>query len=116
MASSVTWPGCSAPDCRCGARAPPHRPRSPGLTFVSWQEPIGCGGVAIFPDDVIVVDGDGAVVIPQKLVADVAAAAADQERMEEWIMLQVADGTPLPGLYPPNADNIARYKQWAEQR
>jgi len=87
-----------------------------GLTFVSWQEPIGCGGVAIFPDDVIVVDGDGAVVIPQKLVADVAAAAADQERMEEWIMLQVADGTPLPGLYPPNADNIARYKQWAEQR
>jgi regulator of RNase E activity RraA len=87
-----------------------------GLTFVSWQEPIGCGGVAIFPDDVIVVDGDGAVVIPQKLVADIAAAAADQERMEEWIMLQVADGTPLPGLYPPNADNIARYKQWAEQR
>src|ERR1700735_1810954 len=49
-----------------------------GLTFVSWQEPIGCGGVAIFPDDVIVVDDDGAVVIPQKLLADVAAAATDQ--------------------------------------
>src|ERR1700686_4714088 len=36
-----------------------------GLTFVSWQEPIGCGGVAVFPDDVIMVDDDGAVVIPQ---------------------------------------------------
>jgi regulator of RNase E activity RraA len=84
-----------------------------GLTFVNWQEPIGCGGVAFFPDDVVVVDDDGAVVIPQKLLADVAAAATDQERMEEWIMLQVNDGASLPGLYPPNAENIARYKQWA---
>src|SRR6202789_504612 len=31
-----------------------------GLTFVNWQEPIGCGGVAIFPDDVVMVDDDGA--------------------------------------------------------
>jgi regulator of RNase E activity RraA len=29
-----------------------------GLTFVGWQEPIGCGGCAIFPDDVIVCDDD----------------------------------------------------------
>ncbi len=87
-----------------------------GLTFVAWQEPIGCGGVAIFPGDVIVVDDDGAVVIPQKLLAEVAAAAADQERLEAWIMLQVADGAPLPGLYPPNAENLARYKQWASDR
>src|SRR6476469_1718521 len=27
-----------------------------GLTFAAWQEPIGCGGVAVFPDDVIMVD------------------------------------------------------------
>ena len=45
------------------------------LTFVGWQEPIGCGGVAIFPDDIIVADGDGAVVIPQALLADVAAGS-----------------------------------------
>ena len=38
-----------------------------GLTFVGWQEPIGCGGVAVFPNDVIVADGDGAVVIPAAL-------------------------------------------------
>jgi regulator of RNase E activity RraA len=87
-----------------------------GLTFVNWQEPIGCGGVAVFPDDVIMVDDDGAVVIPQKLLADVAAAAADQERLEEWIMHQVNDGASLPGLYPPNADNVARYKEWAKGR
>ena len=36
-----------------------------GLTFVGWNEPIACGGCAIFPGDVIVADDDGAVVIPQ---------------------------------------------------
>ena len=87
-----------------------------GLTFVAWQQPIGCGGVAVFPDDVIMVDDDGAVVIPRKLVADVAAVAADQERLEEWIMNEVNQGASLPGLYPPNAENKARYEAWAKGR
>jgi regulator of RNase E activity RraA len=87
-----------------------------GLTFVNWQEPIGCGGVAVFPDDVVMVDDDGAVVIPQKLVADVAAVAAEQERLEEWIMGRVNEGASLPGLYPPNAENKMRYQAWAKGR
>ncbi|HVZ06839.1 ribonuclease activity regulator RraA [Rhodopila sp.] len=87
-----------------------------GLTFINWQEPIGCGGVAVFPDDIVVVDDDGAVLIPQKLVADVAAAASEQERLEEWIMSEVDGGASLPGLYPPNADNLARYREWAKTR
>jgi regulator of RNase E activity RraA len=87
-------------------------PSVAGLTFVNWQEPIGCGGVAVFPDDVIVVDDDGAVVIPQKLLDDVVATAPEQERMEEWIMGEVNKGASLPGLYPPNAENKARYEAW----
>jgi regulator of RNase E activity RraA len=35
-----------------------------GLTFVGWNEPIGCGGVAVYPDDVIVADDDGAAASP----------------------------------------------------
>ena len=31
-----------------GVAAPPS---VAGLTFVGWQEPIGCGGVAVLPDD-----------------------------------------------------------------
>ena len=80
------------------------------LTFVGWQEPIGCGGVAIFPDDIIVADGDGAVVIPQALLADVAREAEEQERLEAWIMGEVEKGATLPGLYPPNAETKARYE------
>jgi regulator of RNase E activity RraA len=92
--------------CR-GAAAPPS---VAGLTFVNWQEPIGCGGVAIFPDDVIVVDDDGAVVIPRALLPDVVDAAAEQEKLEAWIMAEVQAGVPLPGLYPANAETKARYE------
>jgi regulator of RNase E activity RraA len=81
-----------------------------GLTFVGWQEPIACGGVAVFPDDLVVADGDGAVVIPAALVAEVATAAVEQERLEAWIMREVERGVPLPGLYPPNAETRARYE------
>ncbi len=84
-----------------------------GLTFVGWQEAVGCGGVAVFPNDVVVVDADGAVLIPQALLDDVVAAAVEQERLEGWIMTQVDAGMALPGLYPPNDENKARYEAWA---
>jgi regulator of RNase E activity RraA len=90
-----------------GVAAPPS---VAALTFVNWQEPIGCGGVAVFPDDVIVTDADGAVVIPQALLNDVVSAAPEQERLENWIMGEVERGVPLPGLYPPNAETRARYE------
>jgi regulator of RNase E activity RraA len=89
-----------------GAAAPPS---VAGLTFVNWQEPIGCGGVAVFPDDMMVVDEDGAVVIPRALLSDVVEQAVEQEKLEAWIMSEVQAGTPLPGLYPPNAETKARY-------
>jgi regulator of RNase E activity RraA len=92
-----------------GVAAPPS---VAGLTFVGWQEPIGCGGVAVFPDDLIVVDQDGAVVIPAAFVDVVLKEAPEQERMEAWIMSEVDNGVALPGLYPMNADTKARYEAW----
>ena len=89
-----------------GVAAPPS---VAGLTFVNWQEPIGCGGVAVFPDDVVMVDADGAVLIPTALLDYVADVGPEQERLEGWIMGEVEKGAALPGLYPPNDDNKARY-------
>lgn len=90
-----------------GVAAPPS---VAGLTFVDWQRPVGCGGVAVFPNDVIVADSDGAVVIPAALLDDVLELAPEQERMEAWIMEEVGKGVPLPGLYPMNAETKARYE------
>src|SRR6187401_815228 len=86
-----------------------------GLTFVGWQEPIGCGGCAIFPGDVIVCDDDGAVVIPQDLVTFVAEEGAEHERMESWIVSEVERGAKLPGLYPMNEATKARYAAWKKK-
>jgi regulator of RNase E activity RraA len=91
-----------------GIAAPPS---VTGLTFVAWQEPIACGGVAVFPNDVIVIDDDGAVLIPADLVDEMVATAPEQENLESWIMEQVKRGAALPGLYPPNEENKARYEQ-----
>jgi regulator of RNase E activity RraA len=91
-----------------GAAAPPS---VGGLTFVNWGEPIGCGGVAVFPDDWIVVDDDGAVVIPAAFIEQMVVEAPEQERLEGWIMEEVERGHVLPGLYPPNAENKARYEK-----
>ncbi|MFZ4533416.1 MAG: ribonuclease activity regulator RraA [Alsobacter sp.] len=81
-----------------------------GLTFVGWQEPVACGGVAVFPDDVILADADGVVCIPAAFLETVLKEGPEQERLEAWIMTEVARGVPLPGLYPPNADTKARYE------
>ncbi|MGD9845739.1 MAG: ribonuclease activity regulator RraA [Variibacter sp.] len=100
--------GTGLPVWGSGAAAPPS---VASLTFVGWQEPIGCGGIAIFPDDVIVADDDGAVVIPQAIVEEVTQAAVEQERFETWAVGEVEKGVPLPGLYPPNAETKARYER-----
>jgi len=103
--SGVT--GTGLPVWSRGFAAPPS---VAGLTFVGWQETIGCGGVAIIPDDVIVVDDDGAVVIPQALVDDMVKEGPEQERMEAWIVNEVEKGEKLPGLYPMNSETRARYE------
>jgi len=92
--------------CQGGA-APPS---VAGLTFVNWQEPIGCGGVAVYPDDVVVLDDDGATLIPSALLGEVLASAPEQERLEAWIMQEIERGVPLPGLYPPNEETKDRYE------
>jgi regulator of RNase E activity RraA len=98
--------GTKLPVWSQGAAAPPS---VAGLTFVGWQQPVGCGGVAVFPDDVVMADRDGAVVIPARLLDVVVETAPEQERLEAWIMDEVDRGIALPGLYPPNEDTRARY-------
>jgi regulator of RNase E activity RraA len=91
----------------CAAVAAP--PSVAGLTFVGWQEPVGCGGVAVFPGDLIVADNDGAVCVPQALVSAVVKEAVEQEAFEAWAADEVMKGAKLPGLYPPNEETKARY-------
>jgi regulator of RNase E activity RraA len=80
-----------------GITAPPPATH---LMLVEWQTPIGCGGVAVFPDDILVADADGVIVIPSALVTEVAAAGLEQERLDEWQMDQIKRGISLSALAP----------------
>ena len=91
-----------------GTAAPPA---VAAMTFVAWDQPIGCGGVAILPGDLLVADDDGAIVIPASLTAEIVAEAVEQERAEAWIMAEVGRGVGLSGLYPMNADAQERYRR-----
>lgn len=86
------------------------------IHFVGWQEPIGCGGVAVFPGDIVVADDDGAVIVPAAMAADIAAEAAEQELKEAWIISEVERGEKLPGLYPMNEATEARYKAYLSEK
>jgi regulator of RNase E activity RraA len=81
------------------------------LTFVNWQDPIGCGGVAVFPGDIMVADDDGVVLIPDAYLAEVLAHGNKQEELEAWILQEVKGGASLTGMYPPNQENLDRYER-----
>jgi 2-keto-4-pentenoate hydratase/2-oxohepta-3-ene-1,7-dioic acid hydratase in catechol pathway/regulator of RNase E activity RraA len=83
-----------------------------GRRHVPWavDETVACGGAAVQPGDVIVGDEDGLVVIPPQLVEEVADDAVAQEREEAWVAQRVAEGNPVDGLFPMNAEWRARYE------
>jgi regulator of RNase E activity RraA len=94
-----------------GFAAPPSFGR---MMAADTARPIGCGGVAVFPGDIIVADDDGAVVIPRHLVVEVARDAAEQERVERFVRRRVDRGASIVGLYPPNEATMAAYRRWVD--
>jgi regulator of RNase E activity RraA len=83
---------------------------------VDMNLPIGCGGVPVYPGDVIVGDGEGVIVIPRHLAAEVARDAAEQERLEEFVIEEVRNGAPVIGTYPPKEAALARYQEWLKRK
>ncbi|HVJ23169.1 MAG TPA: ribonuclease activity regulator RraA [Burkholderiales bacterium] len=98
----------------CGARSAPlnlvrHH-------AVEAQVPIGCGGVAVYPGDVLVGDAEGVVVIPAKMADEVAKEAEAQTEFEDWVEARVKEGRSIFGLYPPNAETKAEFEAFRKKR
>ena len=79
------------------------------------QVPIACGGVAVFPGDIIVGDGEGVVVVPRKLADEVAREAAEQEEKEIFILERIEAGASIVGNYPMNDDALADFNDWKKK-
>ena len=83
---------------------------------IDLNVPIGCGGVAVYPGDIMVGDDEGVAVIPRHLADAVARDAAEQEKMEAFILERIKQGVKLAGTYPPNADTRAAFEAWRKER
>ncbi len=85
-------------------------------TPLAHQVPIACAGVTVFPGDIIVGDGEGAVVIPALLAQEVADDSYNQEIEEEWAIERVAAGESTIGTFPIAEGRRAEFKNWLAQR
>jgi len=98
-----------------------RRPSSPPSPIVhhpvDLNLPIGCGGVAVYPGDVLVGDADGVVVIPPDIVDEVAEEALATTLYEEFAEEEVANGRSLTGLFPVVGEEAKRdFEAWRKRR
>jgi 5-oxopent-3-ene-1,2,5-tricarboxylate decarboxylase / 2-hydroxyhepta-2,4-diene-1,7-dioate isomerase len=107
-------PAIAAMDFPTYARGRHAAMNTTALFPVEINQPIGCGGVAVIPGDVIVGDAEGVIVIPYDLAEEVAASAAEQERIEDFILEKVRGGASSIGLYPPNENVRAELRRLSE--
>jgi regulator of RNase E activity RraA len=105
---TLPWPAY------CGARSAPlnlvrHH-------AVEANVPIGCGGVPVYPGDVVVGDQEGVVVIPADIAEEVAKEAEAQTVFEDWVENRVKEGRSIFGLYPPSPETRAEFEAWKKSR
>lgn len=98
-----------------------HRGTNPaqlGRRHVPYETDVAvaCAGVLVEPGDLLVGDGDGVVVVPERLAAEVARDAAEQERQERFVAEQVAGGASIVGLYPLGPEQRVAYRAWLAAR
>jgi len=90
--------------------APPATPIA--MHPIDLDVPVGCAGVAIYPGDVIVGDGEGVVAIPAALVDEVAEQALDTFEYEEFAAKHIARGRSIFGLFPATPESRVEYDKW----
>lgn len=84
---------------------------------VDLQVPIACGGVGIFPGDIMVGDGEGVVCIPAHIADEVADEAFEQTVYEDFVQERVAAGHTIRGLYPmTDSANRPIFEAWRREK
>lgn len=80
---------------------------------VDLNLPIGCGGVPVYPGDIMVGDAEGVVVIPHEIAEAIAGEATAQTLFEDFVTEQVLAGRSIFGLYPPtDPATDGQFKAW----
>ena len=94
-----------------------NRPSSPtNLTLhqaIDINKPIGCGDVAVWPNDLIVGDKEGVVVIPNNIIKEISDEVKSMTIYEDYVIGKVQKGASIRGLYPLTDENEKEaYESW----
>jgi regulator of RNase E activity RraA len=105
--------GADLPVYCSGAAAPPNYTAHHAADM---NVPIACGGVAVYPGDIVFGDAEAVVIVPARLAAEVAAEGAAMEDREAFLITEIEAGRSIVGVYPPDAATLARYEAWRRDR
>jgi len=97
------------------------RPSSPtNLTLhqaIDINVPIGCGDVAVWPNDLVVGDQEGVIVIPNKIIEEVSEEVESMTVYEDYVMDKVKAGSTIKGLYPlTDEEQKNKFESWINSR
>ncbi len=98
------------------ARGNAAPPSYASMIAADAQIPIGCGGVAVLPGDIVIGDADGVVILPAAIAQEVARNAVEQDQLEAYVRMRVEGGDSIVGVYPPNEETKAAYRAWLAKR
>ena len=105
-------PGIRDTGLPCFQRQDSGPPTPIALHPVEFNTPVGCAGVAVYPGDVIVGNGEGAVAIPRHLADEVSAEIADEVDYEAFVSFQLRRGRSIFGLFPATTESRKEYEEW----
>ncbi|MBM3945319.1 MAG: ribonuclease activity regulator RraA, partial [SAR202 cluster bacterium] len=81
------------------------------------NEPVQCGGVLVWPGDVVLGDDDGVVVVPAQLAEEVLREAVEHDEIEQAILDHVLEEKESPSrFYPFNEETMKLYEKWKKNR
>jgi regulator of RNase E activity RraA len=83
---------------------------------VDMQVPIACGGVAIYPGDIMVGDEEGCVAIPAEIAEEVASEAIEMTAYEDFAAEQVRGGAELFSVYPQTDLSRQKFENWRRDK
>lgn len=69
------------------------------MEVVDKDVPVSVGGARVRANDIIVADGDGALVIPREKLLEVVEHTKEVKKLEEDMVEKIESGTPWAGIY-----------------
>lgn len=89
----------------------------PNILPYQVNEPVQCGGVLVWPGDVILGDDSGVVVLPSQLAEEIYEECVEHDETEQALLEYTREHNMSPkSFYPFNEDTKKIYQEWKKRQ